>query len=240
LSNFEWIEGDDECALADTLARDITDHINDAVSKRGRAVVAFSGGSTPKPMFQALCRCEIDWSAVIITLVDERWVPETHALSNAAFLHQYLLSAIPTAKFIPLYAAAETVKDSLPKVLENYCSETSSPLALPAKFDVVVLGMGGDGHTASFFPDAENIQELVDPHVTQPLLSCESESTQVPRVTWSLPMLLDANFLALHFTGATKRAVFEQAVNGVPATKLPIASVIHAPRGSKLPVYYAE
>lgn len=240
MNNFDFIEGDDVCSLADTLARDVADQIEQAIATRGRAILALSGGSTPKPFFQALCRCEIDWSSVAITLVDERWVPTTHELSNAAFLERYLLSAIPLATFLPLYHAAESVEDSLSLALEHYCRETASPLDKPAQFDIAVLGMGGDGHTASFFPDADNIGELVDPDLDRFLLSCNSASTQVPRVTWSLPVLLNAHFLALHFTGASKKTVFDAAASGASVTQLPIASVLKAPRKKKLQVYYAD
>ena len=86
--------------------------------------------------------------------------------------------------------------------------------------------MGKDGHTASFFPDANNIAELIDINSELALLSCNSPSTQVERVTWSLPMLLNTQFLALHFTGEDKKAVFEKACEGDDATALPIRSVL--------------
>lgn len=239
MSNYQWLEGADPDALAATLADDLAAQINQAIAKRGRAIVAFSGGSTPKPLFAALARRAIDWSAVIITLVDERWVPESHALSNAVLLRRHLLSDFPESTFIPLYQNAIDVAASLSAVLENYCQQTGSPADAPAAFDAVVLGMGGDGHTASFFPDADNIAELINPQQEKALLSCSSASTQVPRVTWSLPRLLAAEFLVLHFTGADKRVVFNQAAAGASALELPIAAVLKAARPTPLQVYYA-
>lgn len=239
-ANYEWHQGADAESLADNLAGELVVKLADAISRKGIAVMALSGGSTPKPLFKALADHDVDWSKVVITLVDERWVPETHELSNAAFMQRYLLDALlETVRFVPLYQPAENVEASYPAVLGNYCVATSSSMDAPRPFDIVILGMGGDGHTASFFPDADNVAELVDPESPALLLSCESPSTQVPRITWSLPALLNTQFLALHFTGAQKRQVFEQACAGTDATELPIRSAIFQ---NKIPlqVYYAD
>ncbi len=235
----DFFQAPDALTLAAQLADRVTEQINQSVAQRDRAIVAFSGGSTPKPLFQVLCGKDIDWAKVLITLVDERWVPSTHELSNAAFLHTNLLSALPQAHFISLYRAADSVKDSVDGVLNEYLQATSSSAANPAPFDVVVLGMGSDGHTASFFPDADNIQELVDPERRVPLQTCESATTQVPRVTWSLNQLLTAKLLTLHFTGADKRLVYERALGNDNALELPIRAAIHQDR-TPLQVYYAD
>lgn len=238
--NVIWNEGADAQSLAENLAGELAVHINDAIRKNGNAVIAFSGGSTPKPMFQALAEHDIEWAKVVITLVDERWVPESHALSNAAFLKQYLLDLLPAeTRFVPLYQAVQTVEASYPLVLVDYCNATGSQVSDPRPFDIVVLGMGGDGHTASFFPDADNVAELVAINNTQPLLTCQSPSTQVERITWSLPVLLNTSFLALHFTGSGKLSVFDQAVDGGEVGELPIRCAIFQNR-IPLHVYYAD
>ncbi|RBP49748.1 6-phosphogluconolactonase [Arenicella xantha] len=237
--NYQWHEGSDAQSLAENLAGELVIKIGDAISERGLAVLALSGGSTPKPLFKALAEHDIEWSKVIITLVDERWVAPSHELSNAAFMHRFLLDALPdTVRFVPLYQAAESVQESLSSVLGNYCHVTRSTMDQPRPFDIVILGMGEDGHTASFFPDADNIAQLVDPLSDEFLMCCSSPSTQVPRVTWSLPQLLTAPFLALHFTGESKRAVFERACGDSDATTLPIRSAIFQTR-VPLNVYYA-
>jgi len=242
-ANFDFHQGADAQNLAEHLAGELSVLITEAINQKGSAVLALSGGSTPKPLFEALAEHDIDWSKVVITLVDERWVDETHDLSNAAFMKTYLLSKLPdTVRFVPLYQAADSVGASLPLVLNNYLDATGSTVDEPREFDIVILGMGGDGHTASFFPDAANVEELVDIDSTEALLTCSSVSTQVERVTWSLPVLLNTSFLALHFTGEAKKQVFETACNDGSSdaiNKLPIRSAIFQDRIA-LNVYYAD
>ncbi len=238
-ANLVWNEGVDAQSLAENLAGELVIRIDQAIKNKGNAVIALSGGSTPKPLFKVLAEHEIDWDKVVVTLVDERWVPESHELSNAAFMKQYLLDALPAGvRFVPLYQAAQTVEASFPVVLADYCQATNSSLEELRSFDIVILGMGGDGHTASFFPDASNVADLVDINSAQPLLACSSASTQVERITWSLPYLLNTDFLALHFTGEGKLDVFEQALSGTDATELPIRCAIFQD-GTPLNVYFA-
>jgi 6-phosphogluconolactonase len=240
MANYEWHQAADQESLASKLAMQLLKLMDQTIEEKGSVVLALSGGSTPKPLFRSLASADLDWSKVIITLVDERWVPKSHELSNAAFMQKYLLDSLPDGvKFIPLYEPAATAELSTDEVLSNYCHVTHSSVNAPRPFDIVVLGMGGDGHTASFFPDADNIADLVDQKSTTPLLTCNSTSTQVERITWNLPMLLNSQYLALHFTGAAKKSVFNNALENVDACELPIRSVIfqqHLP----LQVFYAD
>lgn len=239
-ANYSFHKGADKQSLAEHLAGEVSVQISNAIAEKGSAVLALSGGSTPKPLFEALASHDVDWGRVVITLVDERWVDESHMLSNAAFLKTYLLNMLPpSVRFVPLFQHAETVVDSLPFVIADYLQATGSSVNTPRPFDIVILGMGADGHTASFFPDASNIGELVNIDSHDALLSCDSPSTQVERVTWSLPVLLNTGFLALHFTGEDKRAVFEEASKGGDAKQLPVRSVLFQDRVG-LNVYYAD
>jgi len=240
LANYDFHQGADAQSLAEHLAGELSALMTNAIVQKGSAVLALSGGSTPKPLFEELAKHDVDWSKVIITLVDERWVDESHGLSNAAFMKTYLLSKLPdTVKFVSLYQAADSVDASLPAVLNDYLKATGSSAEAPREFDIVILGMGGDGHTASFFPDADNVADLVDIESEDALLTCHSPSTQVERVTWSLPVLLNTDFLALHFTGESKKTVFETACEGGEKTELPIRSAIFQDRVA-LNVYYAD
>lgn len=226
-------------SIALELAEDVAAQLENAIANQGRAILALSGGSTPKPFLQELAGFDLDWSKVVVTLVDERWVSPSHELSNAAMVQQCLLDKVANATFVPLYQAANRVEDSLSQVLQNYAELTQSSVREPAKFDVAILGLGSDGHTASFFPDADTISDLVNPDQSAPLLSCQSPSSQVERVTWSLNMLLRSDFLALHFTGQEKKMVFDKASQSGSAEDLPIRAFIHQHQ-NPLHIYFAE
>ena len=239
-NTLSWTQFSDRETLVHQLADDIAENLSSVITRLGSAVIAVSGGSTPKPLFERLAELDIEWAKVIITLVDERWVNEQHELSNAAFLKRHLIDLLDDKPvFVPLYEGTEKVSDSLELVLKQYCEKTKSSIQQIRPFDVVILGLGNDGHTASFFPDAANVAELVDPESDAKLISCISDSSQVMRVTWSLPMLLNTGSLILHFTGQEKRRVFANALASNNSKQLPIGAVIRQSI-SPLNVYYAD
>ena len=114
-----------------------------------------SGGSTPKPLFEALRKTDLDWSKVTVTLADERWVPESDGDSNAAFVKNTLLQEkASAANFISLFVDGATPEEGVSQVHTRL-------QAIAQPFTVLVLGMGGDGHTASLFPDAPGTAEAM-------------------------------------------------------------------------------
>jgi 6-phosphogluconolactonase len=206
----------DRLTLADKLANQVADDLRKAIAERGHAVLAVSGGSTPKIVFAVLARAELDWSKVTVTLVDERWVPDTDARSNAGMVKNLLLKQnAEAASFVPLYADAPTPDDALAAVAERID-------ALPRPFDVVVLGMGPDGHTASFFPNGDNLARALDLRRNDAVLSMRAEAAGEPRITLSLTRLLDTRALYLHIEGDDKRKILDEALAGA---NYPIAAV---------------
>ncbi|HEY9132143.1 MAG TPA: 6-phosphogluconolactonase [Dyella sp.] len=195
-------------ALAQALADRVAGQLRDAIAARGHALLAVSGGSTPKHFFERLSRQTLEWPKVAITLVDERWVPESSERSNARLVKSMLLQhEASAAQFVPLYADTPTPEAGLPQVRARLA-------ALQLPFDAVILGMGGDGHTASFFPGGDRLDEALDLNSRQRVLPMRAKGADEPRITFTLPALLDTRALYLHFEGAAKRDVFNDACEG--------------------------
>ncbi|HAU68395.1 MAG: 6-phosphogluconolactonase [Arenicella sp.] len=244
LGEIVWHEFSSSQALALDLADELINRFRVISDQHQNPFAAFSGGSTPKPLFEALSAQDFDWSQALLTLVDERWVEPTHELSNHRFITEHFLSRLPEqSEFIPLYAKANTVIESLPLVQSLFDTAIQNRKS-ESFFDAVVLGMGGDGHTASFFPDATNVSELVTYASDVSLQTCISPASQVDRVTWSLARLLSTPYLVLHITGQQKRDLFSHAIAGATASfddlcNLPIRSVAYQSH-TPLHVYYAD
>lgn len=208
----------DELAIA--LADAVAGNIRAGIAARGQAVIAVSGGSTPARFFTKLGKKkDIDWEQVFVTLVDERWVPETSDRSNAALVNEKMLQGpAAVARFVPLYAGGNEPTASALK-------QTAKALAaLPAPFDAVILGMGGDGHTASFFPGGDNLSEALTGE--GPLATMQAPGAGEPRVTMTLPYLLNTAALYLHIEGDEKAKVLDEALADGPVEQLPVRAVL--------------
>lgn len=220
-------------ALAATLADDVAARLTQAIAKRGRATLAVSGGSTPKRFLSALSRRELAWDKVTVTLVDERFVPETSERSNQRLVAERLLqNKAARARFLPLYNAAET-----PEEAAEHASATIATLPLP--LDVAILGMGLDGHTASFFPDGDRLEEALSDDGGKPVLPMRAPDAGEPRLTLSFAVLAEARLLALHIEGAEKMAVLEKAEREGPEQEMPIRAVLRRAR-TPVALYWAE
>jgi 6-phosphogluconolactonase len=213
----------DRLTLGDMLARDIASKLDAAVKARGKASLAVSGGSTPKLMFAVLAEQEIDWSKVTITLVDERWVSEDNERSNARLVKKTLIAhEAHVAGFLPLFDKAHV--DDVDAALADVGQRVD---ALGKPFDVVVLGMGPDGHTASFFPGGDHLAQALDLDGKQSVVSMRAEGAGEPRITLSLPRVLDTRALYLHIEGNDKKDILGKAIAG---EDFPIAAVLKQDR----------
>jgi 6-phosphogluconolactonase len=205
-------------ALADRVANDIARALADAP----RATLALSGGNTPRRFFMALSQRELPWSRVDVVPVDERWVPPTHERANARLLREHLFQHhAKQATFVPLYADTATPEASL-DVIEARVRALSHPFA------AVVLGMGDDGHTASWFPGGDHLASALDPDEPARVVTMRAPGAPEPRITLTLPAVLDTPALHLHIEGPSKQRVLDRALAG---DALPVTVLLqHAPR----------
>ncbi len=215
-----WHEFED----SEQVAAHVSDFVGRAIAARlerdGKAAIAVSGGTTPVRFFQMLSGYDLDWGKVTITLVDDRWVPESSPRSNAKLVRMYLLQrAAAAATFLPLVTGEETPETALDKV-------EMAVAALHLPFAAVVLGMGKDGHTASLFPGGDRLNAALHPPAGRHVETMRAEAAVDPRVTLTLPVLMAADVIAIHIEGARKRAVLEAALLPGPAADMPIRAVL--------------
>jgi 6-phosphogluconolactonase len=217
---------DDPAAHSDALANAVSDALKASLAaQNGHATLAVSGGTSPKPFLQTLSHEPLDWAHIDVTLVDDRWVPESDSASNATLVRQTLLqNAAANAYFLPLVDTS--------KALETHITELNadSRRRLP---DVLVLGMGEDGHTASIFADAPEWDFAIS--TQDRFVSVHPGSAPHARVSLSMSALKQVTHLFLFIAGQKKLDVLNAAL----ATKQKNAiSTLANDEGVKLDVYW--
>lgn len=208
--------------LAEALAGKVAEQLRAAIEQRGVASLVVSGGRSPVMFFQCLARQSLEWSRVAISLADERWVPVEHVDSNAGLLKRYLLvGPVAKANFIGLYQTTATQEEAALKADEA--------LAELPEIDVLVLGMGDDGHTASLFPDSPGLDaalRLDNPRRCLPMLA---PSVPHQRLSMSRALLATARFPVLSIQGAGKLATLRTALAGDVIADMPVRAFLHSP-----------
>lgn len=216
--------------LAEALSQVVARALERAIEQRGTAFIAVSGGTTPGLFFRTLSSKNLDWEKVVVVLVDERFVERGSPRANAGLVKANLLqNRANAARFVDLYQPLRTVEDAATASAEVLRK-------LPWPLDVAVLGMGTDGHTASFFPDAPNLSALLDPASTEMVLPVHALGAGEPRLTLPLARLADAGLPVLHIEGAEKRRVLEEAV--AKGRDLPVCSMLDRSR-TQVQVFWA-
>ncbi len=170
----------------------LTQTLHDAIMARGAATLVVCGGSSPLALFAGLQDADIDRSRVTVTLVDDRLVPADDENSNQRLLHQHLLvGPVKQARFMPL---------------------DHQIVDLPRPFDVMLLGMGPDGHFASLFPDMVGDPAAFDPVCAPAVITTPPLGNPcLPRISMNMAMILQSRLIVMLVRGDEKRAVYEQA-----------------------------
>jgi len=176
--------------------------LNAGITARGHAIAALSGGSTPGPAYERLAAAALDWSKITFALVDERFVPPSDPASNEGLIRRTLASAFAAgARLLPLYADVPTV---------SVAADLADPLYQPLTFDIALMGMGEDGHTASWFPGGD--AAALDPSTTRSVMAVTASAARgaAERLTVTYPLIRRARSVLLLLTGDAKRAALER------------------------------
>lgn len=220
----------DKTQLAEALAEAVAANLKSGIKAKGQASLAVSGGSTPMRFFKALgSRADVDWDKVTITLVDERWVDESSDRSNGRLVRANLLQGrAALAHFVPLYQGGDL--DSAAVARTN-----SALLNVTQPFDAAVLGMGNDGHTASFFPGGDTLHEALTGE--GPAIAISAPGAGEPRVTLTLSRLLAARAIYLHIEGEEKVKTLNAALEDGPVEDMPVRSILRQ-TGTPLTIFW--
>jgi 6-phosphogluconolactonase len=206
--------------IAIGLADWTAEHLRGAIAARGVALLIVSGGKSPARFFDRLSNVDLDWTRVAITLADERRVADDSPRSNARLVRERLLrNRAEAASFTPL-ADVRLPGD------QELAAASARIANLPMPADVVVLGMGDDGHTASWFPGADGLAEAMDPAARQLVAPIVAPDAPEPRLTLTGRVILRARAIALEIQGEAKLATFAAALAPGPEEAMPVRAVL--------------
>jgi len=227
-----FLEFPDSEQLVEALAERVAELLTAGVAKRGQAVLAVSGGSTPIPLFARLAEMELEWEKVTVTLVDERWVDVTSPDSNENLVRRYLLQKkAAAARFIGMKNEAATAGDG-----EAACEQRLNEI--PHPYDCLILGMGNDGHTASLFPGATNLAAAVALDSGRSCMAIRPPAAPHERMTLTLPAILNSRQLILHLQGEEKKKVLARAQEEGSAEAMPIRYILRQ-KTTPLAIYWS-
>ena len=216
LQTHEFVSKD---ALNTEFAAKITDILQNAIAQKGNASIIVSGGNTPKPLFAQLSNADIDWEKVTISLADDRWVDVADDASNDKLVREHLLvNKASKATFISLKHDFVDAVDAV-----SACEAAINDVQMP--FDVLILGMGEDGHTASLFPCSEQLQAGLDLNSGKKYIAVQPTTAPHQRMSLTLPALLASRNIFLHSTGESKKAVIAKALESTES-EMPIKAVL--------------
>ena len=216
---------------ADQLAQLVAHELNNAIEKTGAASLVLSGGGTPRQFLQSLSYMQIDWSKLAVTTSDERWVALTDKRSNASMVSELLrIDGSQPYKFIPLYLDNYSLENAMP-FLEDLLKEGLATL------DSIVLGMGTDGHFASLFPGADNLDHGMSLDSKDNVISITAPGAPEPRVSLTLAKIVSSKHIHLLINGADKLETLKAAQQINDPQLMPICALLEL---ENLIIHYAD
>jgi len=206
--------------LAPALAAGVAQSLARAIAARGSASLVVSGGKTPVKFFEQLRTQPIEWRRVCVALADERWVDPGDPGSNERMVREVLLKdRAAEARFAGLKNAAPSPDLGAVSAWETFAR-------IPRPFDVTVLGMGDDGHTASLFPGSPNLRIALDPAAAAGCVGMWAPTPPQPRLSLNLSALLGSRRLLILIEGETKLRTYEAASGDGPIEAMPVRAVL--------------
>ncbi len=209
-------------ALMAAVAERIADALRVGIANQGAACAALSGGTTPEPAYRLLSAQTLDWSKVTFALVDERFVPRDQEPSNESLLRRALAPAFAQgAQLAAMYADTPTPEEAAERADARYAH---------LRFDVALVGMGPDGHTASWFPGAAALNEALDLESKRAVIAVHApQAYGTPeRLSLTRAALARASHILVLILGAEKRAFLDAALS-MRAEEAPIAGLFALP-----------
>ncbi len=198
------VEYSDAELMAMDVANQLAGELGAILSHQERVTFVVSGGETPGPVYDGLCAADLDWARVDVVLSDERWVPEVHVRSNTRMLRERLLvDRAAAAVFHPLYVKAAHPEDVL--------AEIEAGIAPLLPISVCLLGMGADMHTASIFPNGDNVKLALKKKKSPILVAMNVPDVLDARITLSARVLDAALSKHILISGRPKRNAIEAA-----------------------------
>ena len=213
----DWHAFADRESLDQALAAYVVSRLQQGITERGTAHLVVSGGSTPKSLFSILADTDVEWGRVVVLLADERWVQVDHEDSNERLVRQTLLTGkAKSAQFLSLLPSPD---DEITNI-----SGLSTLLRSLPRFDVVLLGMGEDAHTASLFPCSTALREGLT--TEQGALITRPHNAPHQRVSMSKRRLQATEHGVIHIVGESKKTVLELARRSKDETHYPISAFL--------------
>ena len=222
-SHVHWYGSNSAESLDIDLSLRIGQLLTQSITENGCASIAVSGGRSPIGLFEELSKINLNWSKVELTLVDERWIDAKNKDSNELLVRKYLIKNEATQiKFFPIKNIANSAKEG-----QLLYEQVLQQIKLP--FDVIVLGMGDDGHTASLFPCCKELSQAMDPNNQQKCIVTKPKNAPYVRISLTFSTISKAKNLILHMRGSSKLHTFELAMTLKDAKKMPIYAFTEQP-----------